>query len=76
LRYDARKRRLTWKLSRTYELGVSRYPFGADGMAELRVEARIDAAERPHVTVTANEPLEVELIWSGGSEITRVGPLL
>jgi hypothetical protein len=76
LRYDARKRRLTWQLRRSDEMGVSRYPFGADGLAELRVQARTDAAQRPRFTISANQPLEVEVVWAGGSEVTRVGPSL
>jgi hypothetical protein len=75
LRYDSQKRRLTWKLRRTDELGVTRYPFGADGSVDLRVEARADKNEKPRVTVTSNQPLEVELVWAGGSEILRVGPV-
>jgi hypothetical protein len=74
LRYDSSKRRLTWKLRRRDELGVSRYPFEQEGLAELRVEARADASQRPRVTITSNQPLEVELIWLGGSEIVRAGP--
>jgi hypothetical protein len=26
--------------------------------------------------VSANQPLEVELVWAGGSELMRVGPVL
>jgi hypothetical protein len=76
LRYDARRGRLTWKLSRLDELGVSRYPFGPEGLADLRVEARDEPSERPRVTINATHPLEVELIWSGGSEVLRAGPVL
>lgn len=75
LRYDSRKRRLTWKLRRTEELGVSRYPFHAEGLADLRVEARALPTDRPKVTISANQPLEVELVWPGGSEILRAGPV-
>jgi hypothetical protein len=74
LRYDANKRRLTWKVCRTDEMGVARYPFGADGSAELRVEARSDVNQRPNVHITANQPLEVELVWPGGSELVTAGP--
>ncbi|HEY6081364.1 MAG TPA: trehalase family glycosidase, partial [Polyangiaceae bacterium] len=74
LRYDARKQRLTWRLRRTEELGVSRYPFGADGLAELRAEARADPMSRPRVSIESNRPLEVELVWPGGSELIVVGP--
>jgi hypothetical protein len=76
LRYDALKQRLTWKLRRTDELGVRRYPFAADGLLDLRVEARSSVTERPRVTLSSNQPLEVELLWPGGSEIVRVGSLL
>jgi hypothetical protein len=73
LRYDARRKRLAWKLRRTDEFGVSRYPFGPNGLLELRVAARNDVSERPHVTLVANQPLEVELSWAGGSEVLTVG---
>jgi len=45
-------------------------------LAELRVEARTDLAQRPRVTVSANQPLELDLVWAGGSESMRVGPAL
>ncbi len=73
LRYDARRGRLSWKLTRTDELGVSRYPFGADGLVELRVEARTSSQEKPRVTISSNRPLEVELSWPGGAELLQVG---
>jgi hypothetical protein len=74
LRYDATKHRLSWKLSRTEELGVRRYPFGQGGLLDLRVEARSDPGQRPRVTLQANQPLEIELSWAGGSETLSVGP--
>jgi Trehalase len=74
LRYDSRTNRLTWKLRRTDEQGVARYPFGAEGMVDLKVEARTAVGERPRVSVTANQPLEVELIWHGGSLVVPAGP--
>jgi Trehalase len=74
LRYDARRARLTWRLNRTEELGVDRYPFGASGLVDLRVQARASSSDRPQVTITANQPLEVELHWGSGSELLRVGP--
>ncbi len=75
LRYDARTRRLTWNLRRTEELGVSRYPFGEDGVLDVRAAARTDPSEKPRVTATSNVPLELELIWPGGSELLQVGPV-
>ena len=36
-------------------------------------EARASLRERPRVVISANQPLEVELSWAGGSELLRVG---
>lgn len=74
LRYDAPKARLTWNLRRAEAFGVDRYPFGNDGLVDLRIAARKDVTERPDVTVSANRPLEVELIWPGGTDLLRAGP--
>ena len=51
---------MTWKLNRLDELGVSRYPFGAGGLAELRVEA-LPRRRNVHGSGHANQPLEIEL---------------
>ncbi len=55
-RYDSRTRRLTWKLRRTEELGVSRYPFGADGSVDLRVEARSERRRRSRASRIRRKP--------------------
>jgi glycogen debranching enzyme len=74
LRYDSRTNRLTWKLHRADELGVTRYPFGSDGSVDLQVDARTSVNATPNVTITSNRPLSVELIWAGGSRELTVGP--
>ncbi|MGE5125101.1 MAG: hypothetical protein ACM3PV_02340, partial [Betaproteobacteria bacterium] len=53
--------------------GVKRYPFGRDVLVDLSCARRKSAVERPRVEATATAPLELELRWSGGSEVRALG---
>ena len=72
LRADAARRRLVWNITSTDEMGVSRYPFGARGRLDLKVEKRASANETPVVQLKSDVPLELEIVWAGGKETRRV----
>ena len=74
LRPDVPNRRLVWDVRLLEEHGVAQYPFGKDGLIDLRCEARISAADRPQITAISNQPLTLELIWAGGREFIRLAP--
>lgn len=66
---DVGKNRLRWEVGLCDAFGVERYPFGKDGLYDLRVDARTDVSQRPQITISGNAPLQIELVWGGGSEI-------
>jgi hypothetical protein len=43
-------------------------------VVEQRASARNSSSDKPRVSITSNRPLEVELIWPGGSELISAGP--
>jgi hypothetical protein len=72
LRPDAARNTLTWDIRLTDAFGVKRYPFGRDGQIDLSCAARASATDEPHVTVTSNVPVEVEIVWEGGRKTLAV----
>lgn len=59
---------LLWDVRLLEAHGVARYPFGADGLLDLRCEARASADERPRITASSSAPLTLVVRWAGGEE--------
>jgi glycogen debranching enzyme len=74
LRPDYRRQVLVWDVRLLEAHGVKDYPMGADMLVQLAVAQRVDAHVQPVVTISANRPLRVELVWDGGSRILDVTP--
>jgi hypothetical protein len=63
--------KLRWDVRLTDAHGIADYPFG-DTPITLRCEERASAAEEPVITIDAPCPIEVEVIWEGGSKVITV----
>ncbi|MEX0654853.1 MAG: trehalase family glycosidase [Phycisphaeraceae bacterium] len=72
LRPDAANHRLVWDVRLLDAHGVRQYPFGPDGLLDLRCTARRRPEEKPAIEVVSNVPVEVELRWAGGQERLHV----
>ena len=59
---NAGERHITWRVNLTERHGIERYPLG-EGTVDLMCEARSSADERPVVTVKADFPVTVDVIW-------------
>ena len=70
IKSDYSERRIEWDLTRTEAHGIERYPFGPDGVVDLRVRARKSADETPAVTVSTNVPFELVVTWGDGRSST------
>jgi Trehalase len=64
--------RLTWHAWLTEEHGVHHFPFGMDGMLDLKCNRRISQDDRPSIEIHSNVPLTLEVIWKGGTEIINI----
>ena len=71
IKSDYSERRIEWDLTRTEAHGIERYPFGPDGVVDLRVRARKSADETPAVTVSTNVPFELVVTWGDGHSSTE-----
>ncbi len=72
LQPDVPANTLVWDVRLLDEFGVEQYPFGADGLIDLRCEARDSALERPVIRAKSNIRVKLKLHWNGGEEIIQL----
>jgi hypothetical protein len=72
LSQEAASDRLTWRVRLTDEHGVRRYPFGSNGMLDLKCKSRNSRLDRPSIEIHSNLPLTLDVIWEGGTYIVNV----
>ena len=65
-------RRLVWDIRLTDEFGVTNYPVGVSNVMSLHCPARSSEKDEPKVEISASEPVEVEIRWTGGSRVIKV----
>ena len=64
---DVPHNRLIWRIDLTDDFGVKQYPFGVNGLVDLRCKARKSIQDKPKITVSSNTDLTLDIIWAGGS---------
>jgi hypothetical protein len=69
---DAASNRLTWQVRLTEEHGVRRYPFGTNGLLDLKCHSRNSRLDKPSIEIHSNLPLTLEVIWEGGAESVTI----
>jgi hypothetical protein len=72
IRADVPRSRVVWDVRLLERHGITRLPFGRDGVLDLVCEARRDPKDRPVVRITTSVPVELELCWAGGRETMAV----
>ncbi len=65
---DVPSNRLAWHVRLLEEHGVEQYPFGEKTLIDLHVQARRDTKAEPVITARSSEPIQLDLLWEGGSK--------
>ena len=66
--------KLTVDVNLTDGYGLSRYPYGENGLVDIKVAKRAPKTEQPRVTIKANVPLEVTIMWDDRKVVKHVKP--
>jgi len=66
LQPDALHQTLVWDVRLQDEHGVEQYPFGKDGLVDLKCHARSSTLEKPVIEVRSNRPFRLHIRWAGG----------
>ena len=69
---DAQHNTIRWNIDLTDRFGVEQYPFGTDATLSLMCDARSSASQEPHVTITSDEPVIVQIYWDGGKQTKTI----
>jgi hypothetical protein len=72
LSQDALLNRLTWHVRLIEEHGVHRYPFGSNGVLDLKCNPRSSQADRPTIEIHSNVTFTLEVIWKGGTDTLNI----
>jgi hypothetical protein len=72
LRPDVPNQKLIWNVRLTEAHGVLQYPFGEDGLLDLRCEARSSRQEKPVIQAKSNLPITLQIIWESGMETRQL----
>ena len=74
IRGDYMERQIVWDLNLTEENGIERYPFGPDGMIDLKAEARRSPEAEPRITVNSNIPFTLVVLYGDKEKKIAVEP--
>jgi len=72
LSQDAVSNHLTWHVRLIEDHGVRRYPFGSNGLMDLKCHARRSPDDRPSIEIHSNIPFTLQVIWKGGTDILYI----
>lgn len=72
LRPNVSAGRLLWDVKLLDKHGVLKYPFGSEGLVDLKCSSRSSVTEKPQIEAVSNIDLQIEIQWEGGSEILDV----
>lgn len=63
---------LVWDVRLLEGHGVTKYPLGRNGTADLSCKARKSGSEEPQIEVKASQPLSLQVVWESGVSIKEV----
>ena len=72
LRPEVASNELIWEIRLLDEHGVDRYPFGSDGILDLRCAKRSSPGEEPVIEAVASQPVKLVVRWAGGNKTIQL----
>lgn len=69
IRANVPENEITWDVRLLEEHGILQYPFGLDGLVQLRCEKRSSLNEEPFVHISSSVPVRVKIIWKDGIKV-------
>ena len=74
IRGDYLNKRIVWDLNLTQANGIERYPFGKDGVVNLKADARRSSTAEPRITVESNIAFELVVLYGGKEKTINITP--
>lgn len=67
IKNDPVQNKIIWHVNQLEKHGIKDYPIGNGKKIDLVCDARSSKDEKPVITVSPDCPIEIEIIWDGGS---------
>ena len=74
IRGDYVNQQIIWDMNLTETNGIERYPFGSEGIINLKAEARRSANDEPRIAVDTNIGFELVVLYGGKEKKVNVTP--
>lgn len=74
IRGDYVNQQIIWDMNLTETNGIERYPFGSEGIINLKAEARRSANDEPRIAVGTNIGFELLVLYGGKEKKVNVTP--
>ncbi|RHJ92111.1 MGH1-like glycoside hydrolase domain-containing protein [Parabacteroides bouchesdurhonensis] len=72
IRSNVYDKKMTIDVNLTEAYGIKRYPFGMDGLVDIKVKARSAATQEPQVEITSNVPFELTVLWGDKQKVVNI----
>ena len=72
IRANVEENKLTVDVNLTDGYGLNRYPYGENGLIDIKVAKRASKTDKPKVTIKTNVPLEVTVMWGNQKAVKHV----
>lgn len=72
IRANVQDGKMTIEVNLTDGYGLSRYPFGKDGLVSIKVKKRTSVEEKPKVTIQTNVPFELTIKWGDHQTVQQI----
>lgn len=71
IRANVMEHKITIDVNLTDGYGISRYPYGKDGLISIKVKKRASEAEEPKISIETNVPFEVTILWGDNKKVVN-----
>ena len=74
IRGDYLEKQIVWDMNLTGANGIERYPFGPNGVIDLKADARRSPEDEPHITINSNMSFQLMVIYGNHKKTIQVQP--
>ncbi len=72
IRANVMDNKITIDINLTDSYGITKYPYGKNGLISIKVNKRNSIEEEPKVTIETNVPFEITVLWGKHQKVTLV----
>ncbi|WP_099463943.1 MGH1-like glycoside hydrolase domain-containing protein [Parabacteroides provencensis] len=72
IRSNVYDKKMTIDVNLTESYGIKRYPFGTEGLVDIKVKPRTSATQEPQIEISSNTPFELTVLWGDKQKVINI----